>query len=112
MCRVCENYRKYLEHLDQPNFGELLEGEDFIGNGGHVMSPSTDVLQAWEEAGCEPWYNGRPGGWYTACDAMDQEDDTDAQEAFACYHEWADEQREPIVNRRAAVMATREKFSR
>jgi len=123
MCRVCDNYRKYLEYLDQPNFGEMLEGDDFIGNGGHVMSPSTDVLQAWEEEGCEPWYSGTPGGWYSACNAMEEEG-TDLQEAFAPYLEWAREDAqgraaptldlepkpEPLPNRRAAVMATREKL--
>ena len=116
MCSVCDNYREFLKYMDTPNFGELLEGEDFIGNGGHIMSPSAEVFQAWEEEGCEPWYNGTPGGWYSACDAMETED-----EAFGAYLEWAREEAQgrvaripepaPVPNRRAAVMATRKKLA-
>jgi len=123
MCNECERYRRFLKELDTLTFAEQLEGDGFIGSGGHVMQPSADVYGAWDDGkGCEPWFNGMPGGWYTACDAMVDHDALDGrsdEEAFGPYFDWLDEQGEtlfcqkPNLNRdhanrrREAVLATR-----
>jgi len=45
-----------------------------VDEGGFVMRPSSWVLGAWGDGdGCEPWYNGMPGGWLTACEAIADE---------------------------------------
>jgi hypothetical protein len=134
MCNECDRYRRFLKALDILTFAEQLEGDGFIGNGGHVMQPSADVYGAWDDGnGCEPWYNGMPGGWYTACDAMvdgDAPDGRSDEEAFGPYFDWLDDQGETLFchkdsqtfsvmpksngdqgnRRREAVLATRRKL--
>ena len=111
MCQVCDDYREFLKYMDTPSYAEMLE------DGGFVMQPSSWALGAWEEGeGCEPWYNGMPGGWSTSCEGI-----ANGEESFGAYLDWKNNPQEwpetkspettPVPDRRAAVMATRKKHA-